>query len=90
MFWLDEHDGSTKFKGQRFDEIKIYKDNAAHFVGLVNMPALKPLFLLDFKEKQSRRLAYTKAISSPDFNIMNQQRLVIIRCMVWQQLDRIL
>ena len=37
-----------------------------------------------------RRLTYAEAIESPDFFIMNKQRLVQIRRGIWQQLEAIL
>lgn len=85
--WLNEHSGATEIDGMGFQEMKIYRDNGPRFAGLVTMPALKPLFLQDFNEMLRRRLTYDEAISSPDFFIMNRQRLVMVRRMIWDQLD---
>ncbi|MDQ2764784.1 MAG: hypothetical protein M3Y22_15310 [Pseudomonadota bacterium] len=90
VVWLNEHSGPTEIDGMRFQDMKIYRDNATRFAGLVNMPALKPLFLQDFNEMLRRRLTYAEAINSPDFYIMNRRRLVMIRRQIWQQLEAIL
>jgi hypothetical protein len=90
VVWLNEHHGPIEIDGLGFKDMKIYRDNAARFSGLVRLPRLSPLFLQDFNEMLRRRLTYAEAINSPDFHIMNKQRLVMVRREVWKQLDPVL
>ena len=90
VLWLNEHSGPVEVGGMGLEEMKIYRDNVARIAGVVRMPALSSMFLRDFNEMLRRRLTYAEAIDSPDFHIMNTQRLVMIRRQVWQQLDQVL
>ena len=87
VVWLNEHAGPIEIGGLGFQEMKIYRDNQTRFAGLVHLPRQSALFLKDFTEMLRRRLTYDEAIDSPDFHIMNKQRLVMTRRMIWQQLD---
>jgi len=86
VVWLNEHSGPVEYDGMTFEEMKIYRDNAQRIAGIVRLPRLSPLFLQDFNDMLRRRFTYAEAIESPDFRIMNRQRLVMIRRGVWEQL----
>lgn len=90
VIWLNEHTGPVEVNGKAFEDMKGYTDNIHRIAGLVRLRRQPSLFLQDFNEMLRRRLTYAEAIESPDFFIMNKQRLVQIRRGVWQQLEAIL
>ena len=87
VVWLNQHHGPIEVEGMCFQDMKIYRDNATRFAGLVHLPRQSALFLQDFSAMLRRRLTYEEAIASPDFHIMNKQRLVMMRRAIWKQLD---
>jgi CobQ/CobB/MinD/ParA nucleotide binding domain len=89
VVWLNEHTGPIDADGGRFEEMKIYRDNAKRIIGLVRLPRLSSLFLQDFNEMIRRRLTYDEAIANPAFHVMNKQRLTMTRRALWKQLDEI-
>lgn len=87
--WLNEHPGPIRLLKTSFEGMKIYQDNIGRFLGLVRLPRLSPLFLADYNKMLTARLSYAEALGSPEFGIMNRQRLVMTRRAVWAQLSEI-
>jgi hypothetical protein len=90
VVWLNEHTGPVELNGKSFEDMRGYTENIHRIAGLVRLRRQPSLFLQDFNEMLRRRLTYAEAIDSPDFFIMNKQRLVQIRRGIWQQLEAIL
>jgi hypothetical protein len=87
VVWPNEHSGPVEIDGLTFEEMTIYRDSRDRIAGLIRLPRLAPLFLQDFNDMIRRRLTYEEAVGSPEFHIMNKQRLVMIRRAIWEQLE---
>ena len=80
VVWLNEYFGTTAHKGKPFECSKIYDTHKTRIEALVTIPAVKPeTFGLDMRKMLTRRLTFDEAVASPDFTIMERQRLKMMK-----------
>jgi hypothetical protein len=89
VLWLNEHGGGFVAGGMGLEDMALYKTltGLGRVLGLVRLAPLRSAFLSDFERMRMAGLTYGEAIASPDFLLMNKQRLTVIRRGIWSQLD---
>lgn len=89
VVWLNEYFGPTVYNGKSFEESKAFKEYTDRVHAMVTIPAVKQeTFGRDMLELMNRRLTFEDAIASPDFSIMERQRLKMIWRNLQGQMDR--
>lgn len=89
VVWINEYFGKASFNGTVFEETLAFKDHASRVHALVTIPAVKPeTFGHDIKKMLEKRRTFAEAIASPDFSIMEKQRLKMIWRNLQGQMDR--
>ena len=91
ILWLNEYFGPTKTpEGKHFSETKVYRDNEDRIKGLVVLPARnQQTYGDDIKKMNTRRLTIDEVVNSPDFSLMEKQRLKTVGREVYEQLAKI-
>ncbi|WP_096704167.1 conjugal transfer protein TraL [Magnetospirillum sp. 15-1] len=80
VVWLNEYFGKPVHNGKTFEESKVYEKNKARIHSLVTIPAVKPeTFGQDMHKMLTRRVTFDEADASPDFTIMERQRLRMMK-----------
>ena len=89
VVWLNEYFGKISHNGKSFEESKAFKDHAGRVHALITIPAVKPeTYGLDMEKMLNRRMTFEEAIASPDFSIMERQRLKMMARTLQAQMDR--
>ncbi|AVM73156.1 nucleotide-binding protein [Magnetospirillum gryphiswaldense] len=80
VVWLNEYFGKAVHNGKGFEDSKVYDKHKGRVEALVTIPAVKPeTFGLDMNKIMTRRLTFDEAVASPDFTIMERQRLKMMK-----------
>jgi hypothetical protein len=88
IVWLNGYFGDLEIDGQPFPSMPVYTDNARRISATVQLPELATFgFRPNMQEMLTRHLTFQEAIDSPDFLLLEKQRLVQVRRRIWQQLD---
>lgn len=88
VVWLNAYLGDLEVEGQKFHTMPIYTDNTKRISGVVQLPELATFgFRPNVQEMLMRHLTFQEAIDSPDFMLLEKQRLTQVRRRIWQQLD---
>ncbi len=87
VVWLNEFFGPVSSQGKEFVEARAYLDNVDKVIGIVRWSARNPdTFGRDMRELQQRRWTFEQAIDEPTLNIVQRQRLKIVRDDLFVQL----
>lgn len=91
ILWLNEHFGSMKTsEGKEFSETKAFKDNKARLHGVVLLQARNhQTYGDDIKKMNAQRLTVEEVMQSPDFALMEKQRIRNVAKDVFGQLEKI-
>jgi hypothetical protein len=91
IVWVNNHFGEVASEtGKHFFETKMFTDNESKILGAVTLNKLEnDTFLSDFQRAISAHITLDEAIASDKFNIMEKQRLKIIRRNVFSQLEKL-
>ncbi len=90
VVWLNPFFGDIKIGNEGFENLKIYRETADSMLGIVKMPKLGGvLFERDFAEMQAKHLTFEEAVKSPQFHLMNRQRLVQIWRKYQEAIDQV-
>lgn len=91
VVWVNNHFGEVVNEtGKHFIEIKMFTDHKSKIRGTVIMDKLEnDTFLNDFQRAISAHLTLDEAIASEKFNVMEKQRLKIIRRNFFTQLEKL-
>jgi hypothetical protein len=89
--WINEHFGeATDEGGIPFLESEDFKKTAKRLCGAVKLHKRNPAtFGEDLKRMTKARLTFDQVMESPDFTIMEKQRLRIFAKDVFEQLQKI-
>ncbi|MDR2925485.1 MAG: AAA family ATPase [Azoarcus sp.] len=88
VVWLNPYYGRIEHDGKSFEQLKAYTANKSRVTALVYLPTLKEeTFGRDLEEMLEARLTFDEAISSPERQIMERQRLTIIQNQVYRQAE---
>lgn len=80
VVWLNEYFGKAVHNGKSFEESKVYDKYKGRVEAIVTIPAVKPeTFGQDMNKIMTRRLTFDEAVASPDFTIMERQRLKMMQ-----------
>lgn len=89
VVWINEYFGPAKHNGKSFEETKAYRDHAGRVHAMVTVPSVKPeTFGHDMNKMITRRLTFAEAETSPDFGLMERQRLKMMWRNLQAQMDR--
>jgi dethiobiotin synthetase len=91
VLWLNEHFGSMKTsEGKEFTETKAFKDNKSRLHGVVVLQARNhQTYGDDIKKMNAQRLTVEEVMQSPDFGLMEKQRIRNVAKDVFSQLEKI-
>lgn len=88
VVWLNEFFGPVSSQGKTFEEARAYLDSADKVIGIVRWSACNPdTFGRDMRELQQRHWTFDQAIDEPTLNIVQRQRLKIVRDELFAQLS---
>lgn len=86
--WLNPYWGPVEHEGNGFEQMKTYLTNRERLSAIVRLPVLKKeTFGRDLAGMLQQRLTFDEALAMPALPIMTRQRLSIIRCLVYGELD---
>ncbi|MGE4278221.1 MAG: conjugal transfer protein TraL [Magnetospirillum sp.] len=89
VVWLNEYFGKVAYNGKPFESSKVYEKNQARVEAIVTVPAVKPeTFGHDMHKMLTRRITFVEAIASPDFTIMERQRLKMMQRTLFANMDK--
>jgi hypothetical protein len=84
VVWINEYFGKAESQGKAFEETKAFQDHRNRVHSLVTIPSVKPeTFGHDMNKMITRHLTFAEADASPDFGLMERQRLR----MMWRNLQ---
>lgn len=91
VLWLNEHFGSMKTdEGKDFTDTKAFKANQARLHGVVTLQARNhQTYGDDIKKMNTKRLTVEEIMQSPDFALMEKQRIRNVAKDVFGQLEKI-
>lgn len=91
VIWLNEHFGPTRTQaGDDFADTAVYHDHANRVHGVIKLHARNPqTFGDDIKRMNVARLTVDEVMQSPDFTIMEKQRIRTVAKDVYAQLGKI-
>lgn len=91
VLWLNEHFGPLKtVEGMEFTETRIFKSNQDRLHGAVLLQARNhQTYGDDIKKTNTRRLTVEDIMQSPDFTLMEKQRIHNVAKDVFGQLEKI-
>lgn len=90
VVWLNEFFGYVEFADKSFEDFKAVQTNHTKILGRVRWAIRNPdTFGRDMRELLQRRLTWSEAIESADFNVVSRQRYKIVRDDVFRQLSEI-
>lgn len=91
VLWLNEHFGPMKTdEGKDFTETKVFKANQARLHGVVSLQARNhQTYGDDIKKMNTKRLTVEEIMQSPDFALMEKQRIRNVAKDVFGQLEKI-
>lgn len=91
MLWLNEHFGPMKtVEGKEFTETKVFKANQDRLHGAVLLQARNhQTYGDDVKKMNTKRLTVEEIMQSPDFALMEKQRIRNVAKDVFGQLEKI-
>lgn len=91
VLWLNEFFGDmTTSDGKSFFETKVYKFHESRLAGLVTLyKRNSTTFGDDIKRMTTRRLTVSEVMNSPEFSIMEKQRIGTFSREVFAQLEKI-
>lgn len=86
--WLNDYNGIV-LDGQRFESIKLYKDNVSRFSGVVRIASRNPdTFGKDIQAMTSLNLTFEEVMTAPEFTLMPRQRLKTFKRDIFEQLGQ--
>lgn len=89
VVWVNEYFGRAAMNGKDFEDSKAFKDHSSRIHALVRIPAVKPeTFGHDMHRMLNARLTFAEAVESPDFGIMERQRLKMMWRNLTSQMDK--
>lgn len=91
VLWLNEHFGPTRTPdGEEFADTAVYQEHAGRVHGVVKLHGRNPqTFGDDIKRMNIARLTVSEVMQSPDFTIMEKQRIRTVAKDVYAQLGQI-
>lgn len=91
IIWKNEFFGEIIAEGKRFEEMAIYKQNAARISDIITIAKMTAdTFAKDFAMMLDRKLTFQEAIASSEFGLMAKQRLAMIRKSIFDQIAAII
>lgn len=88
VVWANENFGPVVKNGERFEHSKFFKTAGDRIVGVVNIVARSPdTFGQDMSLMTTKRLTFGEVMDSPDFRMMQRQRLAVVQRDINTQLD---
>ena len=89
VLWRNEHFGAlSTAEGKEFSDTKLYKAYAARLKGEILLPARNHhTYGDDVKKMNIKRLTVSEVKASPDFSVMEKQRIHTVMKDVFSQLD---
>jgi hypothetical protein len=80
VVWLNELHGKVERNGVEFEELAVYKDVEDRISGIIRLPApTSDMFAKDFQDLRKKRVSFQEAIDGKDFNVMERQRIAMIK-----------
>ena len=91
VLWLNEHFGEIKTaEGKPFTETQAYKLSAARLTGTITLYRRNPAtFGEDIRKLNTKRHTIVQALASPEYSLMEKQRIKTFRRDVFGQLGTI-
>lgn len=91
VVWKNEFFGEIIAEGKCFEEMAIYKQNAARISEIITIAKMTAdTFAKDFAMMLDRKLTFQEAIASSEFGLMAKQRLAMIRKSIFDQIAAII
>lgn len=89
VLWLNEHFGELRTSdGREFSETKAYKQNEAKLAGVVTLYRRNPAtYGEDIRKLNTRRHTIAQALASPEYSLMEKQRIKNFSRDVFDQLE---
>lgn len=88
VVWLNEFFGPVTKNGLKFEDSKIYQENADRIAAVMCHPKVQPgTFGEDIRAMMGAKLTFEEAMQSSDFNVMSRQRLKIYWTKAIERLD---
>ncbi len=88
VVWVNEHEARVEMEGKKLHEMSAYKSSAGKIAGNVLVERRNPqTFGADLRKMISERLTFDEALARADFNVMERQRLAVVRRELYGQLD---
>lgn len=89
VVWINEYFGPPVQDGKRFEDSKAFKEHADRIHALVTIPSVKPeSFGHDMVKMLKQHLTFDEADASPNFSLMERQRLRMMWRNLQAQMDR--
>lgn len=88
VVWLNPYWGPIEVDGKSFEQMKAFKDHKDRVSAIIHIPDLKAeTFGRDLSDMLQDRLTFDEAVALESVQIMNRQRLNIIKNNLYTQLD---
>jgi len=90
VLWLNEHFGPTAPPNESITDQIIVQQHLQQIIGIVFLDALNPhTFGPNIRKMNENRMTFDEGIKSALFNIVEKQRLVMIKRDLYEQLDKL-
>lgn len=91
ILWLNEHFGKMETdEGKSFIDTKVFKSHEGKLSGVVKLHARNSsTFGDDIKRMNTKRVTVNEVMNSPDFSIMEKQRIKTVANDVFKQLEAV-
>lgn len=87
VVWLNPFFGPVVYKNKPFEELKVFTENRGRISALVQLPMLRPdTFGIDLRDMLTARRTFAEMLADTSVNLMQRQRLKLIRQQVYEQL----
>ena len=88
VVWVNEHEARAEMDGKKLGEMAAYRASESKVLGNIVVERRNPqTFGSDLRKMISDRLTFTEAIARPEYNVMERQRLAVVRRGLYEQLD---
>jgi hypothetical protein len=89
VVWLNPYWGPVELEGKRFEQMKVYTENKARVLAIIQLPTLKAeTFGVDVSDMHQKRLTFEEAIALPSFSIMARHRLKSVRDQLFGEIEK--
>ncbi len=89
VVWINGYFGIPERDGKGFEDSQVFKKHQSRIHALISIPEVKKeTFGQDMAKMLDRHLTFAEVQSSPDFDLMEKQRLKIIWTKLASQMDR--